>query len=145
MKKNTLIKFKFLNKNAKLPTYAHKGDAGFDIFTIEAKIIKPASIEIFSTGLASEFPESWFVSFRDRGGLAAKHGIHTLAGVVDSGYRGEWKVVLINLGKKIYKVEKGERIAQGILLPIAIAKIKEVKNLSETKRGSGRFGSTGRK
>lgn len=144
-KKSQVIRFKLISKEARLPTYAHDGDAGFDIYSTESRVIKPGLIEIFSTGLTSEFPKEWFISFRDRGGLAAKHGIHVLAGVLDSGYRGEWKVVLINLGKKIYKVEKGERIAQGILLPIAKAKIKEVKNLRKTKRGSGRFGSTGKK
>ena len=139
------IKIKLISKEAKLPTYAHSGDAGFDIYSTESGAIKPGSIKIFSTGIASEFSEKWFVLFRDRSGLAAKYGIHILAGVLDSGYRGEWKVVLVNLGKKNYKVEKGERIAQGILLPIVRAKIKKAKNLSETKRGSGKFGSTGKK
>lgn len=139
------IKFRLLKKGAKIPSYAHSGDAGFDIYAVSSKLIKKGTHEIIATGIASEISKGWFVSFRDRSGLAAKHGIHVLGGVIDSGYRGEWKVILANFGNKDYKVEKRERIAQGILQSAPHAEIKKVNVLSETKRGSSGFGSTGKK
>ena len=139
------IKFRLLIKGAKVPSYAHSGDAGFDIYAVSSKLIKKRTHEVIATGIVSEISKGWFVSFRDRSGLAAKHGIHVLGGVIDSGYRGEWKVILANFGNKDYKVEKRERIAQGILQPAPQAQIKQVKKLSKTQRGKGGFGSTGKK
>ena len=141
----SVIKFKLLKKGAKLPSYAHPGDAGFDIYAVEAKNIKKDTHEIIPAGIASEFSKGWFVSIRDRSGLAFKNGIHVLGGVVDSGYRGEWKIILANFGPKDYKVAKGERIAQGILQPAPTAKIVKVRSLNKTQRGQKGFGSTGKK
>ena len=139
------IKFNILSKDGKLPVYAHEGDAGFDIYTSESLVLKKGEYKAVSTGISSEIPKDYFVSFRDRSGLAFNFGLHVLAGVIDSGYRGEWKVIIVNLGKKTYKVEKGERIAQGILQLAPQAKIVEAKKLSKSKRGKRGFGSTGKK
>lgn len=139
------IKFSLLDKNAKLPSYAHTGDAGFDIYSSEEKAINKGKYELISTGISSEIPKGYFVSLRDRSGLAAKNGLHVFAGVIDAGYRGEWKVVLANFGNKPYKVGKKERIAQGILQFAPRTKIVQAKKLSKSKRGIGGFGSTGKK
>jgi dUTP pyrophosphatase len=143
--KRPIIKFKLLNKNAKIPAYSHKGDAAFDIYSTESIGIEPGQYKVVKTGLATKIQPGWFVSFRDRSGLAAKLGIHVIAGVIDSGYRGEWGVVLVNLGKSIYKIEQGERIAQGILQPAPQAEIVEVDRLPSSDRGEKGFGSTGKK
>jgi dUTP pyrophosphatase len=81
----------------------------------------------------------------DRSGLAIKNGIHCLAGVVDSSYRGECKVVLINLSSETYKIEKGDRVAQMLIQPVEICEVKEVNQLSQTIRGEGGFGDSGKK
>lgn len=142
--KQPVIKFKLLTKEAKLPTYAHEGDAGFDISTTEEKTLNPDERHAFSTGLASEIPPGYYVQLGDRSGHALKHGLHVLAGKVDERYRDEWKVVLVNMGDKPYPVEKGEKIAQGELRPRIEAKFEEVEELPETDRGPG-FGSSGKR
>ncbi len=139
------LKFKLLNKVAKLPTYAHTDDAGFDLYSTVEKVLKPGKVEIIPLGIASEIPNGWYVEIRDRSGLSVNYGIHSLAGTIDAGYRGEWKIIVVNHGAKKYKVERHERIAQGVLQLAPQAKIVEAKKLSETKRGKGGFGSTGRK
>ncbi|MCJ7805666.1 dUTP diphosphatase [Patescibacteria group bacterium] len=138
------LKFKLLAKGAKLPFYAHDDDAAFDLYSTTSGTIKKGEIKIFPTGIASEIPKGWFVSFRGRGSMS-KNGIDVFAGVIDAGYRGEWQVLLANTAGKRYRVKKGDKIAQGILQPAPQAKIVEVKKLSESKRGEGGFGSTGRK
>lgn len=145
MTQRLVLKFKKLHPDAVIPTYAHDTDAAFDIYTIEKKSLKPQKRHVFKTGLASEIPDGWWVSIRDRSSLPAKFGLHTMAGVIDAGYRGEWGVVMVNLGEEEYKVEKGDKIAQGILEKVNRAKIIEVNELLETERGEGGFGSTGRK
>lgn len=137
------IKFLLLNKNAKLPIYDHKDDAAFGIFSVEEKTLKSMEIYPISTGISSEISNNYFVSIRDRSSMAAK-GLHTLGGVIDAGYRGEWKVIMINLTKKDYKISVGDKVAQGILQKSIQAKIIKTKKLSETKRGEKGFGSTGR-
>lgn len=139
------VKFKLLSKDAKLPQYAHDTDAGFDIYSVEDKTLVPGERCVFKTGLASEIPHGWYVQIFDRSGLALKSGIKTMAGVIDVGYRGEWGVIVVNLGNEPVKIEKGDRIAQGILLQVPQAEIVQVQELSETKRGEGGFGSTGKK
>ena len=107
--------------------------------------IKPGKSKIIPTGLAVVIPENFEIQIRPRSGLAAKNQISVLntPGTVDSDYRGELKVILINLGEKSFIVEKGLRIAQMVLCPVVKAKLKEVESLEDTKRGSGGFGSTG--
>lgn len=138
-----ILKFKLLNKKARLPIYDHSDDAAFGIFSAENKNLKPMEIYSIATGISSEIPKNFFVSIRDRSGMAAK-GLHILGGVVDAGYRGEWKIIMINLTKKEYGIQIGDKIAQGILQDAAQPRIKKVRILTSTKRGIKGFGSTGR-
>lgn len=138
-----VLKFKKLHKNAITPKYDHLDDAGFGIYSIEEKVLKPMEYCAIATGISSEIPHDYFVSFRDRSSMSIK-GLHVMGGVIDSGYRGEWKVILINLSGVDYKIEVGDKIAQGILQSAKQAKIEVVEDLSNTSRGEGGFGSTGR-
>lgn len=140
-----LLKFKLLNPEAKLPQYAHDTDAGFDIFSVETVTVKPGERHIFKTGLASEIPLGWYVQFFDKSSIPVKFGLHAMGGVIDSAYRGEWGVIMINLGQEDVTIEAGDKIVQGVFLPIIQPEIVETEELSETDRGEGGFGSTGRK
>ena len=137
------LRIKKIKDDAVVPSYAHEGDAAFDLRSTEEYLLKPHDKVLVATGISMAIPKGHFGNIRDRSGLAAKHSIHTLAGVVDSGYRGEVKVVTINLGKEEFKIEKGMRIAQMLIQPVANANIEEVSELDETKRNEGGFGSTG--
>ncbi len=139
-----IIKFKKIHDLAVLPSYAHTDDAGFGIYSIEEKVLKPMEYYAVATGISSEIPNDYFVSVRDRSSMAVK-GLHVMGGVIDSGYRGDWKVIMINLGKEDYKIEVGDKIAQGILQNAKQPKIEIVEDLSDSSRGKGGFGSTGRK
>lgn len=141
--KSKTLKFQLLNAYAKLPMYDHKDDAAFGIFSSENKALKSMETCLVATGISSEIPNNCFVSIRDRSSMAIK-GLHVLAGVVDAGYRGEWKIVMINLSKMKYEIKVGDKIAQGILQDAVHPTIKLVKKLSATKRGNRGFGSTGR-
>ncbi len=142
------ILVKKFNKNIKLPTYKTSGSSGMDLVAlVKGKInIKPGKIAIISTGIAIAIPINYEMQIRPRSGLAAKKGISVLntPGTVDSDYRGEIKIILINLSKKSFIVKSGDRIAQMILSPVAKGKLKEVKILPRTMRGKGGFGSTGK-
>jgi dUTP pyrophosphatase len=140
----TVLKFKKLHESAIVPSYSHPDDAGFGIYASESKILKPMEYYTVSTSISSEIPNDYFVSIRDRSSMAIK-GLHVLGGVIDAGYRGEWKVIIINFGKEEYKIEIGDKIAQGILQNSTQPKIEIAEDLSDTTRGSGGFGSTGRK
>ena len=98
-----------------------------------------------SLGFALEIPHGYVSRILDRSGMAIKNGIHCLAGVVDAGYRGEYKAIMINLGDEPYKIEKGDRIAQMLIQPVEICDIEEVESLSQTERGKGGFGASGKK
>jgi dUTP pyrophosphatase len=138
------IKFKKLIKDAILPRYAYLGDAGLDVFSAEDYILNPGEWHGFSTGITSEFPEGYFGRFAPKSGLAVKHGIDTMAGVIDNTYRGEWLVVLVNHGKEKVEIKKGDKIAQVILQRFEPTLSLEVKELSETERSTSGFGSTGK-
>ncbi|MCA9356112.1 dUTP diphosphatase [Candidatus Nomurabacteria bacterium] len=138
------LKVKKLYQDAKLPSYAHSGDVGMDVYSLENKTLAPMEHYIFFLGFAMEFPTGYAAIVKDKSSIS-KAGLHTMGGVYDAGYRGEYNVHIVNLSNNEYKIEKGDKIAQIILYPIAIAKIKEVNNLSESTRGSGGFGSTGKK
>ncbi|HUU29488.1 MAG TPA: dUTP diphosphatase [archaeon] len=125
------------------PSYAHPGDAGFDLRAAEEIVLPPGGKTLMPTGLRFAITPGFVGLIWDRSGLAAKHGIHCLAGVVDSGYRGEVKVVLCNLGSEPYIVERGARIAQMLVQPVAKADLVRVENLEDSSRGEGGFGSTG--
>ena len=138
-----LIKFQKILDEAIIPHYAHPGDAGMDIFSVEETIIKSGERKSVRTGVKMELAEGFVALVWDKSGLALKNGIKTMAGVIDSGYRGEIGVVLANLSGQDYKIEKGQKIAQMLIQKVERAEIEEVKELSETKRGAGGFGSTG--
>jgi dUTP pyrophosphatase len=145
----TEILIKRLSKNILLPKYETDGSSGMDLAaSIENEVeIAPGKSAIIPTGLALSIPKNFEIQIRPRSGLAAKNQISVLntPGTIDADYRGELKVILINLGDKIFRVEKGLRIAQMVLCPVIKATLKEVKILEETKRGTGGFGSTGSK
>ena len=145
----TKILIKRLSKEVPLPKYETNGSSGMDLAAnINANIdIDPGKTAIIPTGLALSIPKGFEVQIRPRSGLAAKQKISVLntPGTIDADYRGEIKVILINLGQDSFKVEKGLRIAQMVVCPIVQAQLKEVDDLSETDRGKGGFGSTGSK
>ncbi len=143
--KKPILKFVLLDKNAKIPDYSYGGDAAFNLFSIEKVIIKPREHKVIRLGVASEIPVGYFVSIRGRSSSAAKNGIDVLGGVIDSGYRGEWMIILSNIGKEKFVVQTGDKIAQGILQPVPSIKIIEVKKISKSLRGEKGFGSSGRK
>ena len=142
------ILIKKFDKNIKLPTYKTSGSSGMDIMAyIKNKIIiKPGETTMIPTGIAVAIPKKYEIQIRPRSGLAANKGISVLntPGTIDSDYRGEIKIILINLGKKSFSIKSGDRIAQIILCPVLNANLKEVKRLPKTKRGKGGFGSTGK-
>lgn len=137
------IKVKRLNSNAKLPSYAHEGDAGMDLFSCEDYIIKAGERGLVSTGLSIEFPEGYVALVWDKSGLAANKGVKTMAGVIEYTYRGEYKIALLNTSQENWIIKKGDKIAQLLIQPIVSAEVQEVNELSETSRGEGAFGSTG--
>lgn len=138
------VKIKRLHPDAKLPNYAHPGDVGLDLYSLEDATIEPGEIHWFKVGFALEFPIGFGAFVKDKSSMA-QNGLHTTGGVFDAGYRGEYNVRLVNLGKKAYTVEKGDKIAQLVILPVGLAKFEEADSLSETSRGEGGHGSTGRK
>ena len=143
----TEILIKRLSKEVTLPKYETDGSSGLDLAAfIDRNIeIKPGKSEIIPTGLAVSIPKNFEIQIRPRSGLAAKNQISVLntPGTIDADYRGELKVILINLSDKSFIVERGLRIAQMVLCPIVKATLKEVELLEDTERGSGGFGSTG--
>ena len=145
----TEILIKRLSKNISLPKYETDGSSGMDLAAnIENKIeIAPGKSAIIPTGLSVSIPKNFEIQIRPRSGLAAKNQISVLntPGTIDADYRGELKVILINLSDTAFIIEKGLRIAQMVLCPVIKATLKEVKTIEDTKRGSGGFGSTGTK
>ena len=137
---------KKLQKNIILPEYKTVGSSGMDLMANVEQTVKilPGEKKIISTGIMVAIPEQYEIQIRPRSGLAAKNGISVLntPGTIDSDYRGEIKVILINLGKDIFEINKNDRIAQMIVCPIIKAELKEVESLPETIRGGGGFGST---
>ena len=142
------ILVKKFDKDIKLPVYKTSGSSGMDLVAyIKNKInIKPGKSAIISTGIAVAIPRNYEIQIRPRSGLAAKKGISVLntPGTVDSDYRGEIKIILINFKKKKFIVKSGDRIAQMVLCPVAMGELKEVKILPRTVRGKRGFGSTGK-
>jgi dUTP pyrophosphatase len=136
-----------LKDEATLPSRAHDGDAGLDLYACEAAHIGPGERWSVGTGVAVEIPEGHAGLVLPRSGLAMKHGIALVnsPGLIDSGYRGEVRVLLLNTDPaEIFRVEAGDRIAQLAIAPIALAEPVEVDSLSESHRGDGGFGSSGR-
>ena len=139
-----IIKIKKLNPEAKLPIYAHPGDAGMDFFALAETEIKPGEVVRVKTGIALELPVGYVGLIWDKSGLAANHGLKTMAGVLDAGYRGELQIVVTNLSKEIYSIKKHDKVAQMLIQRIESPELIEVDELSDTSRGEGGFGSTGK-
>ena len=143
------ILIKRLSKEVSLPKYETSGSSGMDLAAnIDDKItIDPGKTVVIPTGLSLSIPKGFEVQIRPRSGLAAKQKITVLntPGTIDADYRGEIKVILINLSENSFIVERGLRIAQMVVCPVVQAQLKEVNDLSETERGKGGFGSTGTK
>ncbi len=137
------LKVKRLHSHAKLPRYGHTGDAGLDLFSSAALILQPGAAQPVPTGIKVAIPEGYVGLIWDKSGISLS-SVHRLAGVVDSGYRGEIKVVLINLGSETFAVAQGMKIAQMLIQPVQTVTVTESQDLEESERGENGFGSTGR-
>ena len=137
------LKVKKICKDARIPLYSHKGDAGLDIFSSVDTVLKRGQIAPIPTGIKISIPAGYVGLIWDKSGVSLK-GVHRVAGVIDSGYRGEVSVVLINLSSEPFVIKKGMKIAQMLIQPVIEVKVIEVEKLDETSRGEGGFGSTGR-
>ena len=139
------VKFRRIDPSAMLPTYAHPGDAGMDIRSIEELTIVPGGRSLVRTGLVMMLPPGYEAQVRPRSGLALKSGVTVLntPGTIDEGYRGEIGVILANFGTEPFTVEKGAKIAQMVIAPCTRAEIEETTETDATERGEGGFGSTG--
>jgi len=140
----TKVKVKKLHEDAKLPIHASDFAAGCDFYSIEEVNLESGKTIKVRTGLAIEMPTTHYLRIEDRSGMAIK-GIHKVGGIIDSDYRGEISIILHNSSGENYKIEKGDRIAQGILTPVSQSDFVEVDQLSETSRGTQGFHSTGKK
>lgn len=138
------VKVKKVDPKAILPSYAHPGDAGMDIFALEQTILKPGEQKAVRTGISMEIPDGCVGLVWDKSGLAIREGLKTLGGVVDAGYRGEIMIGMINLSKKDYVLEAGHKVAQMLIQKIERPTVEEAAELSDTSRGQGGFGSTGK-
>ncbi len=140
------IEFKALHVNAYCPEIKTSGAAGADVRSVERVDLAPGEFKKIALGFSVAIPEGYEIQVRPRSGLAAKHGITVLnsPGTVDSDYRGEMSVILINHGSQTFSVSPGDRIAQLVVAEVSRAHYEEVGELSSTARGTGGFGSTGR-
>jgi len=140
------VSFKRLDTELPPPRRAHPGDAGADLLAREGLVLEPEARALVPTGIAVAIPEGFAGLVVPRSGLAARHGIGVAngPGLIDAGYRGEVKVILINHGSDSVEIERGERIAQLVIVPVLVTELVEVDALPDTKRGAGGFGSTGR-
>jgi dUTP pyrophosphatase len=138
------IKVKKFDPEAKLPSYAHEGDVGLDLFALETITIKPGERVKVRTGIAMELAlgYGWFIW--DKSGVANNYGLKTLGGLIDAGYRGEFLIGLINLSREPYTVEKHHKVAQVVIQKVEIGELIEVDELTDSSRGAGGFGSTGK-
>ena len=143
------IQIKKLSTSVSIPKYETPGSSGMDVaaYIKNNIIIYPGENALVATGFSLSIPVGYEIQIRPRSGLAAKKNITVLntPGTIDADYRGEIKVILVNLGKDKFIIENGDRIAQMVVCPVIQANLEEVKELSHTKRGSGGFGSTGTK
>lgn len=138
------LKIKKVHPDAKIPTYAHHGDAGFDLYAIESVAVPVGARVLVGTGIAIEIPDGYVGLIWDKSGLAMNHGLKNLGGVIDAGYRGEIKAGVVNLSNEDYTITAGHKVAQMLIQKIEHADIKEVAELSDSTRGHGGFGSTGK-
>jgi len=138
------LKIKRLKDDAKLPKYAKEGDVGLDMYAMETITINPGQHHRLWHGFALEFPTGYAAIVKDKSSIS-KAGLHTMGGVFDAGYRGEYNTHLVNLSSEPYTIEIGDKVSQLVLLPVAIAEIEETDTLSESERGDSGFGSSGKK
>ena len=136
------IRIKKIHQSAKVPAYAHTGDAGLDLFSCVDMVIGPGETLPVPTGIRMAIPAGHVGLVWDKSGISLK-GVHRLAGVVDAGYRGEVRVVMANLGREPFVVNPGMKIAQMLIQPVEAPTIIEADELDGTSRGDGGFGSTG--
>lgn len=143
-----LIKIKKISPDAILPKYMTEHASGMDLFAClrDSVYLKPLERVLIPTGVAISLPVGYEAQIRPRSGLAIKHGITLLntPGTIDADYRGEIKIIMINLGRNIFEIKHGERIAQMVISKVVQAELKEVETLDLTLRGTGGFGSTGK-
>src|SRR3989339_1043236 len=123
------IKVFKIHPEAKIPRYAHPGDAGLDLYANEDKVLKPGERHKFALGFKTEIPEGYVALVWDKSGLADKYGLHCLGGVIDAGYRGEYQIVLYNSGNQEYQINKGDKIAQLLIQPVASVEIEAADDL----------------
>lgn len=138
------IHYNFLNEDAKIPTKSHNSDAGFDLYASEETIVKGQDRTIVKTGLSLRIPEGMAGLIWPRSGLSVKSGIDVLAGVIDSGYRGEIMVCLYNTSTEAVNIKRGDRIAQIIFQEVPATSLVLSNDLGASQRGSDGFGSTGK-
>lgn len=137
------LRVKKIDPGARLPAYSHSGDAGMDLFSAVDDVVAAGEVKAIPTGIKMAIPRGYVGLIWDKSGISLR-GVHRLAGVVDAGYRGEVRVVMANLGKEPFSVQKGMKIAQMLIQPVETLEIVEVEELDDTSRGEGGFGSTGR-
>ena len=139
------LAFRRIHPDAVLPAYAHEGDAGMDVCSVEDVVIPSGGRALVHTGLVAQLPPLTEAQVRPRSGLALKHGVTVLnsPGTIDAGYRGEIGVILANFGDSDFSVRKGDRVAQLVIAPITRPNVVETSSVDDTDRGSGGFGSTG--
>lgn len=139
------VLFQKIHPEAVIPTYAHPGDAGLDVSSVEEVVIAARGRAMVHTGLRMVLPSGTEAQVRPRSGLAFRHGVTILnaPGTIDEGYRGELCILLMNVGENDFKVEKGMRIAQLVIAPVLRVETEETGAVDETTRGVGGFGSTG--
>ena len=138
------IKVKKLKEDAKHPSYGREGDVAMDMYAMETVTIKPGEHHRFWHGFALEFPTGNAALVKDKSSIS-KAGLHTMGGVFDAGYRGEYNTHLVNLSSEPYTVETGDKVSQLMILPVVIAELEETDTLGESERGEQGFGSTGKK
>jgi len=137
------LKVKKIHADARLPRYGHHGDAGLDLYAVAGVTLEKGIVQPVPTGIKIAVPSGYVGLVWDKSGISLG-GVHRLAGVIDSGYRGEVKVILINLGSQAFVIEKGMKIAQLLIQPVQQVVVRESRDLDETVRGENGFGSTGK-
>ena|SRR5258708_2219319 len=139
------VKIKRLHANACVPRYEHPGDSGADLYSVVDEVLQPFERKAIPTGLSAEVSVGFELQVRPKSGLALNSGVTVLntPGTIDAGYRGEIKVILVNLSAEPYTIKAGQKIAQLVVAPVIYADFVEVDELAESKRGAGGFGSTG--
>ncbi len=138
------VKIQLLKKGAQVPSYGRNGDAGFDLYSIEDYVLQPGERHVFNVGFALELPAGTAGLVWDRSGMAVKHGIHSLAGVIDSNYRGELGITLYNTSQQPWECRKGDRIAQMLVQSVERVTLRQAAELSASERGGNAYLSSGR-